>query len=434
MPSDMTPTSLEEFAERLDLEETLWVRAAVCRQRGGPFQLRLLEVTGGEPAAQWVQQRWVYPDAIFTATAMAGKAVAGWLRSKQVTIGDDEFTHEGFVEPLYWDRRDSWAQGQYEVLPWPCYETTLLNLANVEPTRPLASDDDAPSFASFYNAAATFFGLGARPVGGSVPTAAVLRWQDTAVRINRVRIAPNELMVDIEGRDFDRLTVELAGDEPGEQQQTWARPGRSAGDTLRFSLPAGLPAGAWVLVRRGSEWLDRRFLTWPWARGLEQGVEVEVPAQTKIEAFIANRENANVEFKRQVPTDDDSKSRVMKTVCAFANGDGGSILFGIDDDYRIVGLPAAKAPSLIDQVTQLIDSWVEPTPPCSYDLLEIENADTVIIELIVSAGSRLYGSSKPNEPRRVYVRHYARSVPARVSEIESIAQARGGSSLSWPRA
>lgn len=236
----------------------------------------------------------------------------------------------------------------------------------------------------------------------------------------------------IDGVDLDGLTVELAGDVPGEQQQTWARPGRSSGDTLRFSLPAGLPSGAWVLVRRGLEWLDRRFLTWPWARGLEKGVEVEVPAQTKIETLIANRESPNVEFKRQVPTDEDSKARVTKTVCAFANGDGGSILFGIDDDYRLVGLPAAKASSLIDQITQLIDNWVEPTPPCSFDLLEVENADTVIIELIVSAGSRLYGSSKPNEPSRVYVRHYARSVPARVSEIEGIAHARGGQSPAWP--
>src|SRR6476646_8724105 len=110
--SDMTPTSLQELAERVDLEQTLWVRAVVCRQRGGPFQLRLLEITGGESPPRWVEQRWVYPDAIFTASAMTGGAVAAWLRAKQVTISDVGLEHEDFVEPLYWNRRDSWAKGQ----------------------------------------------------------------------------------------------------------------------------------------------------------------------------------------------------------------------------------------------------------------------------------------------------------------------------------
>jgi RHS repeat-associated protein len=102
------------------------------------------------------------------------------------------------------------------VLPWPCYETTLLNLVNAEPARPLVSDDDAPSFASFYNAAAAFFNLEVNPAGGSAPAAGVFRWQDAAARINGVRIAPNELTVNIEGGVLDGLTVELAGDAPGQ--------------------------------------------------------------------------------------------------------------------------------------------------------------------------------------------------------------------------
>lgn len=119
----------------------------------------------------------------------------------------------------------------------------------------------------------------------------------------------------------------------------------------------------------------------------------------------------------------------MKTVCAFANGAGGSVVFGIDDGYQVVGVPSAKAAPLIDQITQLIDSRVEPVPPHSFDVLQIEDSPNVLIELIVSSGSRLYGSSKPNEPRRAYVRHHARSVPARMAETEDIAQARKVPSL-----
>ncbi len=73
-----------------------------------------------------------------------------------------------------------------------------------------------------------------------------------------------------------------------------------------------------------------------------------------------------------MPTDDDSKAGVVKTVCAFANGEGVSIVFGIDDDYRVVGPPTPKKVLLI----------------------------AAVIELIVRTGPRLYGSSKPNETRR----------------------------------
>lgn len=432
MASDMTSASPQELADRLSHEHALWVRMALCRQQhSDPFQLRLLEITAGKQPPQWAPQRWAYPDVIFTAKVVPGEVAAGWLRSNQISIDDDSAMHDEFPARLNWERRDSWADGQYETLVWPCWEVSLLNLTNAEPSRPLVSDDDdTPSFATFLNAAAAFFQLGSRPTGGSAPTSAVLRWQDSAVRIRRVHIAPDEITVDVEGDHLDDLTVELAGDDPGQRQRTWTRSGSPSTDSLTFPLTDGVPAGAWVIARRGSEWLDRRFLTWPWARAQQQGVEVEVPAQTRIDGFIANREGPNVEFKRQVPDDEDSKARVMKTVCAFANGNGGSILFGIDDDYNVVGVPSAKAGALIDQVTQLIDSWVEPVPPHTFEVLAVEASAAVVIELIVSAGPRLYGSSKPNEPRRVYVRHYARSVPARIGEIEEIAQARGTSS-SW---
>src|SRR5438270_3466762 len=69
-------------------------------------------------------------------------------------------------------------------------------------------------------------------------------------------------------------------------------------------LQHGLAAGTWVLLRCGDEWIDRRFLTVPWSRGTEAGVEFVVEPQTKLEAFLANREGPHTEFKRQVPTED----------------------------------------------------------------------------------------------------------------------------------
>lgn len=424
MTSDRTPASLEGLVARVEQEQTLWVRAAICRQPNEEFQVRLLEIIAGRPSERWKLERWNYPDAIFTATTVPGGVVAEWLRTKQATFDGCLPISVTFADSLRWERRDSLAQGQYEVVSWPTYETSLANLSNVEPPGQMVSDATAPSFTSFFNAAAAFFVLGARPSGGLLSTSAVFRWQDTTARINRVCIGTDELAVDVEVSGPDPVILELAGDQPGEQRQVSTGGQDLTRVTVTFALSDGLPAGAWVLVRRGSEWLDRRFLTWPWARGPEPGVELDLPARTRIEALLSNRENQTTEFKRQVPGDQDSKAPVMKTVCAFANGEGGSVLFGIDDDYRIVGLPEQTVGSQIDQLSATIDSWVEPTPLYRFDVLETESPGVVILELVVSEGTRLYGSSKPNEPRRVYVRHHARSVPARISEIEAIVQAR----------
>lgn len=55
-----------------------------------------------------------------------------------------------------------------------------------------------------------------------------------------------------------------------------------------------------------------------------------------IEEILAG-ESKNVEFKVQRPKD---SIKYMKTVIAFSNGEGGRIVFGVDDDTReVVGIP-----------------------------------------------------------------------------------------------
>lgn len=375
---------------------------------------------------------WEYAGVSLRAQELPGERVGGWLHEGKVTSDDGwESALSQPTDRLNWERRESYAQSGYEVFAWPSYEVQLGHLQANEPQRPLLSDSGAPSFASFYNAVAAFFGLGPSQPGGAVPSFAVFRRVDTRARINRVEMSEDELLVEVEGTALDGLTVELAGDAPG-TAETLKSTGASA--TVTFPLPEGLPPGAWVVVRGGSEWLDRRFLAWPWSRGQEAGVTVEVPAKTKLEAFLAACESDTVEFKQEIPEAESTKAKVMKTVCAFANGSGGSLLFGITDDYEVIGLPAAKASKHQDTLADLVDAWVEPTPTYSFEVLPVEGTERVVIELIVNTGQALFGSSKPNEPRRVYVRHHSRSVPARVREIEGIVQSRSAAgNFHYPR-
>ena len=52
---------------------------------------------------------------------------------------------------------------------------------------------------------------------------------------------------------------------------------------------------------------------------------------------IKKGETDRLEFKREVPKKD---NRYLKTIVAFANGMGGSVVFGIDDEMLdVVGVP-----------------------------------------------------------------------------------------------
>lgn len=193
---------------------------------------------------------------------------------------------------------------------------------------------------------------------------------------------------------------------------------------MTFPIVDHLPSGAWVLLRKDGEWLDRRFLTVAWTRGTELGVEVVVEPRTRLEAFIADRETDRVEFKRAVPTDDAGKAKVMKTICAFANGSGGSVLFGIDDDQQLPGLPEQAVSRLRDQLTQTVGSWIEPRPRIHFEVLPLGDGGCVVLELQVPSGVGLYGCARPSATPAVYVRHLATTVGARPGEIEAIVRSR----------
>ena len=169
-----------------------------------------------------------------------------------------------------------------------------------------------------------------------------------------------DVEVDVEGTDVDGLIVELAGDVPGQTDRMWRRHGAEP-QTARFLLKDRLPSGSWVLLRRGPGVArPTASCAIPYTAGNEAGVEIAVDAITKLEALVASRERRHVEFKQQLPKNDETKSKIMKTVCAFANGQGGCCLIGVSDDSELVGVDERSVDRLRDQLTQMIGSWVEP--------------------------------------------------------------------------
>ena len=226
------------------------------------------------------------------------------------------------------------------------------------------------------------------------------------------------------------LRLELAADEPGPTPEE-LDPDRPE-VTVHIRLPTGLPDGAWVLIKSGIDWVDRRFLAYPYARGNEQDVEWIIPAQTRLEGFLANRERHNAEFKSAVPSSSESKLRMMKTAAAFANGNGGSILIGVTDDREVVGVERARLQRAIDAVSKMLGRWVTPPPPHRIEELPIEDSDRVVLEVVIEASAHVHGAGQPAETPTVYVRPFSTTEKAWPSEIEDIVRQRqGGQGPPW---
>jgi len=116
----------------------------------------------------------------------------------------------------------------------------------------------------------------------------------------------------------------------------------------------------------------------------------------------------------------------MKTVAAFANGEGGSLLFGITKEYEVIGVPGANIANEEDRISDLIDDW------CHRVLLGDWRSTPLLTRQASSswrctsrkARNRPYATGTKNVPIQYYVRHASRSVPARRTSFVALARSR----------
>jgi ATP-dependent DNA helicase RecG len=86
-------------------------------------------------------------------------------------------------------------------------------------------------------------------------------------------------------------------------------------------------------------------------------------------------EGKTLEFKRDLS----SQKSILKTLIAFANTAGGSLVLGIDDDKKIIGV---EDPLLIEeQLTSLIADNISPSLLPSIKIIPLENKNILIVEV-----------------------------------------------------
>ena len=414
----------EDVFKSIEIEETVWVRIAATRNEDEWHQ-SLMEVVSGVAPSRWTQRRWDYDEAVFLSFARPGTEVAAWLRNEALTV-DDLLIKLPTIQQgqtTQWFKYSSrTTSGGFETLSWPftSYQLGYQPLKNGPGSGSLIGN--GPSFVRFAQATASFFGF-SLGTGASVDhMAPVFRKQDLSGRITKVRIDAADLEIHIEGSALEGMEVELASDDPGPSETLSSE----LEQVVRFPLSETLPSGAWIVLKKGTQWIDRKFINYPHTLMADPGVEMVVEPVTELEALVAGGEGATVEFKSQIPEPDTKlREKVCQTVAAFANGDGGWLLFGVADDGTIIGLPTSSDESKVrDTVTRFVTSMVTPLPNFSIKSIRVEGepVKTVVVLTIDPGVAPPYGIT-PAKPT-FYVRRGATTFPASSDQVRALARSR----------
>jgi hypothetical protein len=417
--------SLSELRSRLlAIDGQAYVRLVVGAE---PCTVWCLDALMGAPSEPpgWQEQVWRYADVSFVAASVPSPTLEAALRSERggpVALAGHEILFPALQEQVSWQRKPSRARHELAMIPWPASAYSLSS-----PDRPFANQpvqgfligEDCPSFASYEAAFNAFFYGDFSPALGRVSRSefGTVRVVDDRGWFERVRVTPASLEIDLGGARTEGARVEL-------NSATQRTAVLTAEDShVSLPLPGGLPQGAWLYLSREREWLDYRAIGEAMGQGdlARTGVEVEVPddPESVIGALLAAGEGSSTEFKRQLPGESDEfKRKIFKTAAAFANGNGGNLVFGIEsDEATVCGVEDCDLIKARDRLTQLAWTLITPSPVVEVRPYEVDGK-TVLVMAIEKGGAPPY-ALKIKDKVEYYVRRDATTFPARPEDIRA---------------
>lgn len=135
----------------------------------------------------------------------------------------------------------------------------------------------------------------------------------------------------------------------------------------------------------------------------------------ELNEIIENGENSTVEFKRKFTEPD----KIAKEMIAFANSNGGKLIFGIDDDRSVVGIESEKGE--IEYIDLAAKFYCNPPIECIIDIMHIYRKDVIVVNIPESKTKPhfLKEDGKDNaEADKVYIRVKDKSVLASKETIK----------------
>lgn len=124
-----------------------------------------------------------------------------------------------------------------------------------------------------------------------------------------------------------------------------------------------------------------------------------------LEQLIAQGENTTVEFKSTI----ESAARIAKTLVAFTNTKGGTLLVGVSDNGNITGISSElQEMQKIEQAAQFL---CDPPIELSYQTISVASKKVLLISIEESEHKPHFVKEAPGK-QIAYVRAKDKSVPA----------------------
>ena len=110
---------------------------------------------------------------------------------------------------------------------------------------------------------------------------------------------------------------------------------------------------------------------------------------------IQQGESSEIEFKRELSK---NKDNLLKTVVAFSNGGGGTIIIGIDDKtHEVVGVDEIEAFKIMDAIANSISDGVEPLISPDISLQTVEGKTVIRVRIFAGSHTPYYLKSVGKE-------------------------------------
>lgn len=362
-----------------------------------------------------------YGEVGFILQRVSGNKIVDWLETNKIKIKDDEFVLPQ-MQPNIWVRRyESHTSDYRQVAIYP-FTTYRLHLAESEirldEFKPLISKN-LPSFPTINSA--TFYYLYDRfhaqknETGNAISGNFSVQINHKECWIDKVYLAPSSISISVKGTSVTDSKIEVwVGKQYFKEQLTHR--GRKT-----FILNKGLADNIWIVISRNNQWLDQREIDLRYRNYSNKSENLVIKflnKQVEIKGIIARGEGETTEFKVQVP-DVKESSKLTKTVAAFANGEGGIIIVGVEDNTgQVVGIKGNVEQEKV-RLAQMIRNNLTHQPIYKIFTQKIDGVELIIVQ--VDAGNNPpYGinSSNPN----YYVRRGATTFPATPDEIRILTQ------------
>lgn len=416
---DYGKTTFEDLKTRLRTLSQVFVRLAV---RGDGSGQRLLHamVVDALPELPVQALGYDYGSVAFVGEKISGTVLAEWLSLGRGEVAGYSFSVPTLSPDVSWHRVPSHTKYGYLSARWPFTQFEINIGSNAAPRDAALSvgylaSDMYPFFPDYRTAAFELLHrVTERELGSDLPREIIdVRIAHPEAWIEHVHFSPSSVSVTIDGDSADGTRLEVVGSP----NLRWDKSLTQSGD-YGCPLPSGIPKDLWIVLSREGVRLDYRHVNQLWSPFSEtvENLTFEAPdIRTRLEEHLYRGEGETIEFKRELPR---NKDKLLKTVAAFANGEGGVILVGVDDDGTVVGVgqPINEGK---DGITNLIRNTVVPEPRIHLDDGKIDDKD--VIAIYVDKGDSPPYCLHPDKPE-AYVRRGGTTFRARQDEIRALGQ------------